>query len=168
MSALQELSQAVRARRMDMGLTQNTLAKLSGLSRATINQVENATLSDLSLTRAAKLLGVLGLSLGVTQPQPHRSKRATQSSALAIAARTASVSYREPLSTKDLRAVLTGQSVPDDLAPHIHTLLEEAPVPLLAAVADQVHAERGIERAMVWKTMKDLARHFQTNRELWQ
>ena len=53
MSAITEFSSAVRTRRADMGLTQTALAGLSGLSRATINQLENGTLQDLSLKRVA-------------------------------------------------------------------------------------------------------------------
>ena len=77
MSAILELSAAVRTRRADMGLTQTALAKLSGLSRATVNQVENGTIRDLSLTRAAKLLGSLGLSVTVTAPRPKSHLRQT-------------------------------------------------------------------------------------------
>jgi len=69
MSTIQELGSTVRTRRSDMGLTQTTLAKLSGLSRATVNQVENGTINDLSLTRASKLLGVLGLFITVAPPR---------------------------------------------------------------------------------------------------
>ena len=69
MFVMTEFSSAVRTRRSDMGLTQTALAGLSGLSRATINQLENGTLQDLSLTRVARLLGVLGLSVHVTAPR---------------------------------------------------------------------------------------------------
>lgn len=44
MSPLAELSTVVRTRRADMGLTQAALARLSGLSRATVNQLEAASL----------------------------------------------------------------------------------------------------------------------------
>jgi DNA-binding XRE family transcriptional regulator len=39
----------VRQRRTDMALTQATLAQLSGLSRAAINQIENGAIRDLRL-----------------------------------------------------------------------------------------------------------------------
>ena len=169
MSAILELSAAVRTRRSDMGLTQTALAKLSGLSRATVNQVENGAIHDLSLTRAAKLLDNLGLSLTVTAPRPksHPHTRA-QSSALNIAARTASVSYRVSVSADQLREVFTTDWLPTELFPHVYTLLEEAPVSLLASVVEELHLEKGVERTQVWRKMRELARRLKSNRELWR
>ena len=40
-----------------MGLTQAALAKASGLSRATINAVENQSIGNLSIAKAEELLG---------------------------------------------------------------------------------------------------------------
>lgn len=152
-----------------MGLTQTSLAKLSGLSRATVNQVENGTINDLSLTRASKLLGVLGLSLSVAAPRaiPQRGKVA-KSSALDLAARTASVSFRAPMRAEQLRDAFTSEAVPTGFAPHVHTLLEEAPVSLLASVAEELHNDTHLDRTQVWKKMRDLARQFKSSRDLWQ
>jgi transcriptional regulator with XRE-family HTH domain len=152
-----------------MGLTQTSLAKLSGLSRATVNQVEKGTINDLSLTRASKLLGVLGLSVSVAAPRamPQRGKVA-KSSALDLAARTASVSFRAPMRAEQLRDALTSEAVPTGFAPHIHTLLEEASVSLLASVAEELHNDTHRDRTLVWKRMKDLARQFKSSRDLWQ
>lgn len=152
-----------------MGLTQTTLAKLSGLSRATVNQLENGTINDLSLTRAAKLLGVLGLSVTVAAPHPKRPRnKNAKSSALDLAARTASVSYRVAMSASQLREVLTTGAMPASFRPHVHTLLEEAPVSLLASVVEELHLELGVERTQVWKKMRELARQLKSSRELWQ
>lgn len=168
MSAIQELGSSVRTRRSDMGLTQTTLAKLSGLSRATVNQVENGTINDLSLTRASRLLGVLGLSMTVTTPRPrHLNNRDAKSSALDLAARTAGVSYRVAMSADQLRDSLSTGVVPPEFMPHVHTLLEEAPVSLLAAVVEELHEELGVDRTQVWKRMRTLAHQFKSSRELW-
>lgn len=168
MSAILELSSAVRTRRSDMGLTQTALAKLSGLSRVTVNQVENGTIHDLSLTRAAKLLDILGLSVTFTVPRPkYPAPTKSKSSALDLAARTASVSYRVSISADQLREALTADVMPTDFSPHIYTLLEEAPVSLLASVVEELHMEAGVERVQVWKKMRALARRLKSNRELW-
>lgn len=169
MSAILELSAAVRTRRSDMGLTQTALAKLSGLSRATVNQVENGTIHDLSLTRAAKLLGNLGLSLAVTAPRRKSHSQTTpKRSALEIAARTASVSYRVSVTADQLREVFTTDCLSTDLMPHVYTLLEEAPVSLLASVVEELHLEKGVERTQFWKKMRELARRLKSSRELWR
>ena len=168
MSVILELSAAVRTRRADMGLTQTTLAKLCGLSRATVNQVENATIRDLSLTRATKLLGILGLSVTVSAPRPKSHLHQTaKSSALEIAARAASVSYRVAINADQLRDVFTTNKVPTDFLPHIYTLLEEAPVSLLASMVEELHLELGVERTLVWKKMRELARRLKSSRGLW-
>ncbi len=169
MSTILELSTAVRARRSDIGLTQTALAALSGLSRATVNQLEKGTIKDLSLTRAARLLEVLGLSMTIASPRPDiRPEKMQKGRALDIAARTASVSYRTSIGAAQLRDALITGEVPPALSPHVYALLDEAPVSLLASVAEQLHQEIGLERARVWKHMRDLARRLKSRREIWQ
>lgn len=167
MAIVQELGLAVKARRSDMGLTQATLARLSGLSRATVNQVENHTLRDLSLNRAARLLGVLGLAL--TAPVAReRAAPLPKSPALDVAARTASVSYKTVLPAKALRRCIETATLPPGYEPHISTLLDEAPISLLARVVDELHADSGIERAALWRHLREMARQLGCLREIWQ
>jgi transcriptional regulator with XRE-family HTH domain len=169
MFATTELGFAVRVRRSDMGLTQAAVATLSGLSRATVNQVENGTIKDLSLTRASKLLEALGLSLMIAAPrQTNDQSELGKSPALEIAARTASTSYRTPIRASELRKILATGIIPSDFLSHVNALLEEGAVSLLAKVVDQLHAEDGLERTQVWKQMRNLARGMKSNRDLWQ
>lgn len=163
MSTLAELSTVVRTRRADMGLTQAALARLSGLSRATVNQLEAACLQDLSLLRVSRLLGVLGLSITVAPQRPTAGK----TPALELAARSASVSYRQPLTAAVLRPALMQGRVPAAYQPHVATLLDEATPALLAAVVEQLHAQEGVPRAQVWARMRELARGFKSARGLW-
>lgn len=169
MSPLTELSAAVRSRRTDMGLTQAVLARLSGLSRATVNQVETGCIKDLSLMRSAKLLGVLGLSMRVSAVLPQSpSARGEKTPALDLAARTASVSYKRPLSGDDLRAVLMSGDMPPRFTPHLNALLEDAPVSLLASMVEQLHQEENIDRGQVWQRMRELAATLKSRRDIWQ
>lgn len=150
-----------------MGLTQTAVARLAGLSRATVNQLEADAIQDLSLRRTARLLDVLGLTLSIADPRARAGKRAQSSDALEIAARTASVSYRRSLTAPELRQILLHEEVPAAFKPHVHALLEEAPVSLLAAVVERVHAHDGVERPQVWQRMRELARQLQCSRDLW-
>ena len=173
MSPIFELSIAVRTRRSDMGLTQLTLAMLSGLSRATVNQVEKGTIKDLSLTRAARLLDVLGLSMAIAPPRPRpasrdRDRDKEKSGALDLAARTASVSYLVSISAAQLREALISGALAPAYRPHVYVLLDEAPVSLLASVAEQLHRDVGVERAQVWKQMRALAHQLKSSREIWR
>jgi transcriptional regulator with XRE-family HTH domain len=179
MTPLLELGHAVRARRSDMGLSQAALARLSGLSRATVNQLETGTIKDLSLTRAARLLGVLGLAVNIASPHPRLELTASpgapgtlagpaRSAPIDIAARTASTSYPEALSGEQLRQALLTGHVDADRQPHLRALLDEAPLGLLAAVVEQLHRQQGVPRAEVWHCMGEIARRLHTGREIWR
>ena len=170
MNALQELSQTVRQRRTDMALTQTALAQLSGLSRATINQIENGSIRDLSLARTARLLGVVGLTVHVSPARSaeHPSApRRHQRGALELAAQTASVSFRQPLQPGQLREALCTGVLEPDFVPQVFALLDEAPVALLARVVEELHAAQGLARAKIWATMRQLARQLKSGRALW-
>ena len=170
-SPIFELSTAVRIRRSDMGLTQMALATLSGLSRATVNQVEKGTIKDLSLTMAARLLEALGLSVAIATPRQRPASREPEkekSEALDIAARTASVSYKMPVSATHLREAFNSGTPAPEFHPHVYALLDEASVSLLASVVEQLHREEGVERAQVWKRMRELAHRLKSSREIWR
>lgn len=167
MTALRELGHAVQARRTQMGLTQGAVAALTGLSRQTISQLENGTITDLSLQRAERLAAVLGLSLQVARPHPARRSAAPRLTPLGRAARTASVSYRTPIAPARLRRVLVkGEAAPAD-APYVHALLDQAPTSLLASVAEQLQGDTGGSTA-VWKNFRKLAHQVKSRRDLWQ
>ena len=59
---IRSLGKTISARRRSLGLTQERLAKMAGLSRRTIQALEAGTLQDLGFERVARTLGVLGLS----------------------------------------------------------------------------------------------------------
>ena len=148
MTTLRELGNSVRQRRTDMGLTQVTLAQLSGLSRATISQIENGGIRDLSLTRTARLLGTVGLKVQVS---PARDRHApggqplTPKSALALAAQTASVSLRQKITADQVHAAFRTGTVEPDFLPHVYGLLDEAPV--AAAHSDSYPTVRATQAA---------------------
>lgn len=48
---LYEIGQAVAKRRTELDLTQAQLARLAGLSRLTVNQLENGKLTDLGVNK---------------------------------------------------------------------------------------------------------------------
>lgn len=167
MSTIHELGHAVRARRAEMGLTQARTAALSGLSRQTINQLETGTVPDLGFNKAERLANALGLALRVdaNRPAGMPQRRMTP---LMRAAATTGVSYRAKLSPARLKHIVVGGKVPVAYAPHVHTLLDDAPVSLLASLAEQLDAETGIGRDVVWKHYRILAHHVKSRRELWR
>ena len=152
-----------------MGLTQEALARISGLSRSTINAVETKSIGNLSITKAESLLESIGLSIGVGTPIRAGGKQAPASrTALERAAATASVSYGTSLIAKQLEEALVTGVAPEKIKPHIQALLDEAPVSLLAKLVDELHVERGLERAFVWSQMRTLAHQVQCYRPIWK
>lgn len=168
MSVLTELGSAVRQRRFDMGITQTRLAILCALSRATVNELEKGTIKGLSMGRADQILQVLGLSLNISAPRPKSRAIQGKSPALDLAARTASVSYRESIHPRELRhALLAGEYV-GKFMPHIRTFLDEASAAMLARVVEQLHQENGVERLETWQRMRHMAQALKTIRTIWQ
>ena len=78
---LRRIGSQVRARRSELGLSQDRLAKLGGLSRATINQLEMGTLKDLGVAKLAVVMELVGLHLSASQratcPAINRPKLST-------------------------------------------------------------------------------------------
>jgi hypothetical protein len=87
-------------------------------------------------------------------------------STLAIAARTASTSYRVTLPIEVLRAALLTCDVPEPFMPHVRALLDEAPLDLLAAVVDELHESAGVERGVIQGHMRVLASRYKVDRDL--
>ena len=166
MATIHELGSALRARRTEMGLTQDQVALMSGLSRQTISQVETGAVPDLGLNKAEKLAAVVGLALRIEPSR--RNSVAPKLSPLKRAARSAGVSYKTALSSTLLKNILVRGKVPKDYEPHLHALLDDAPLSLLAAVVDQVHEEAHIARDAVWRSYRELAAQVRSRRDIWK
>lgn len=130
---LQEFGYVVRKARRARDMTQASLAKTAGLSRTTINQIENGVFPDIGMNKAQGILAPLGL---VLQIQPVR--RSSRPDYVRMARSSASVSFREKLSESELvRALLTGK-VPVNRRPHFRVLLQEVPSGVLKGLVEDV------------------------------
>jgi transcriptional regulator with XRE-family HTH domain len=73
MGSLADFGSQIAHARKEKSLTQVQLARLAGLSRATVDALENARTTDTGASRLIRILGVLGLELVVrpaTQQRP--------------------------------------------------------------------------------------------------
>lgn len=86
--------------------------------------------------------------------------------ALVVAAQSASTSYRTDLPPEVLGEALRTGTMPAGFEPHIGTLLDEAPMSMLAKAVEQIHADAGMPQDQVWSNMRSLARAVQLTREL--
>lgn len=74
MLTLSVLGSEVAQRRKDARLTQLELARKAGISRATLDALENGRSGELGFSKISKILAVLGLALRV---QDAKAKRPT-------------------------------------------------------------------------------------------
>ncbi len=65
MLVLDEIGRTVASARNAAGLRQSDLAAKAGLSRATIDALENGRASDLGVSKLSRILAVLGLELAI-------------------------------------------------------------------------------------------------------
>lgn len=168
MFPLHEIGNAVQTRRSEMGLSQAAVAQLSGLSRSTVNSLESGSIKDLSVNRATKLLGVLGLSFSMPQAHPRVKNSPPRSPALEVAARNANVSYKSQVTAAELCAALVKGEVPHRVFANVRALLEDVPVETLAQVVEQIHSEANLKRSEVWKNMRTLAQQMHVKRDIFE
>jgi hypothetical protein len=133
------------------------------LSRATVNELETGKLKDLSSNRIERLANELGFAVGLVGTRRPKGK-----SALAAAARIASVPYAAELPASVLSDSIRDGVVAPGYIPHLRTLLQEAPIAILADVADELQQLHGIPPSDTWKRLRMLAGVLKCDRRLWQ
>jgi transcriptional regulator with XRE-family HTH domain len=156
---VQELGNEIRRARLARGLTQAQLAADAGLSRQTLNLLENGLVRELGIRKVLALFDQLGVELTV-----ERGKRARRPDYVRMACTTANVSYRSELTEDELvRALVTGK-VPENRGAHIRTLLDEAPAALLNGLASE--AGRWIDPGKLERNLLRLARDAGASRKI--
>lgn len=157
---LTEIGQRIRDRREELGLSQDRLAKLGGLSRVTINQLETGSIGDLGVSKLLNLLDLLGLTLDA-------HARATQGRALRMASRTASVSYKRVLSPRELSHALADGTLPIGITPHVATLLDEAPLQIIVLAVEEAALQEHVAPKVIWRHVIKWAHALQSPRKVW-
>jgi transcriptional regulator with XRE-family HTH domain len=157
---LAEIGGVVRDRREALGLSQQALAKLAGLSRATINQLERGALKDLGVAKLAKVLGLLGLDLDA-----RRSRRPARG--LLMASRTASVSYRRALDAGSLARALASGDIPPGMEPHLAVLLDEAPLEIVVMAVEEAARRERVPPKRIWRNLARWAVELRSPRRVW-
>jgi transcriptional regulator with XRE-family HTH domain len=157
---LHEIGLKVAQRRIDLGLSQDRLAKLCGLSRSTIHHLEAGTLNDLGATKLFSLLSLLGLSMTT---QEHKNRH----HALEMASQTASVSYKSNLKSTDLSHSLAFGDLPEKLYPYIASFLDEAPLELIVSAVEEASKLNQVQPKAIWKNIYLWASEMHSPRPAW-
>jgi transcriptional regulator with XRE-family HTH domain len=157
---LADIGQLVHKRRTALGLSQARLAALSGLSRVTINQLENGALVDLGIAKLIALLDLVGINLDAGTRTGHML-------ALQSLSQTASVSYKTVLEPETFAAALIDGALPARITAHVATLLDEAPLSLIVAAVEEVAARSNLAPKVLWKHLIAWAQVLNSPREVW-
>lgn len=156
---LVKIGAEIQGRRLQTGLPQGQLAKLAGLSRVTINQLENGMLNDLGYAKLKAVMDVLGLGIATVQ-------LSASSSALTIAARSISTSYRDVLTPDLLLTMLRSGIAPERYQPHLMALLDETPLPVVVkAVAEA--ATDAVPTKKIMGHLRRWAQEWKACRDVW-
>ncbi len=158
---LREIGLQVAHRRTDLGLTQERLAKLGNLSRSTILHLENGTLKDLGAAKLFSLLSLLGLDISMQGQQK-------QQNALEAASQTASVSYKNKLTSSDLAKSLASGRISDANFPYMATLLDEAPLPMIVSAVEAAAKVSKIPPKAIWKNINRWTDEMHSPRAAWR
>lgn len=156
---LAQIGGKIHGARLEAGLLQDQVARFAGLSRVTINQLENGTLKDLGYTKLQAVMEILGLDMETVQPSRMKS-------ALTVAARSISTSYRDVVTPDLLKDMLRSGDAPERFQPHLMALLDETPLPVVVkAVAEA--ATPDVPAKKIMKHLKHWATEWQVCRTVW-
>ena len=158
---LRKIGLQVANRRADLGLTQDRLAKLGNLSRSTILHLENGTLKDLGAAKLFSLLSLMGLDISILG-------RKKKQDALEVVSQTASVSYKNKLTSSDLAKSLVSGEISETIFPYMATLLDEAPLPMIVSAVEQAAKASKTPPKIIWKNIDRWTKEMHSPRMAWR
>ncbi|MBZ5792746.1 helix-turn-helix transcriptional regulator [Burkholderia sp. LMG 32019] len=156
---LHEIGHVVAKRRAELDLTQAQLARLAGLSRLTVNQLETGRLKDLGISKLIPLLGLLGIEL-VTQTRPAQS-------GLYKAVVSANVSYKGELTERLLIGAMASGHIPAGYESQFSVILDEVPLPVVLKAAEEAAERSGTPLRTIWKNLAAWSKALHLYREVW-
>lgn len=156
---LHEIGQAVAKRRAELDLTQAQLAKLAGLSRLTVNQLETGKLNELGINKLISLLGLLGIEL--------LTRARSAQNGLYKAVVSANVSHKRELTERLLIDALASGQIPAGYEPQLAVILDEVPLPAVLKAAEEAAERSGTPLRVVWKNLAAWSKALHLYREVW-
>lgn len=132
----------IHHQRRQAGLPHEQVGTLAGLSRVTVNQLENGTLKDLGYTKLTSAMDIPDLNMENVQSKGLKS-------ALNIAARSVGTSYRDVMTPELLATILRSGVAADRIQPHLMALLDDTPLLVVVkAVAEAATPEVPAKKIM--------------------
>ena len=149
---LVELGATIRRTRLASGISQAQLARMAGVSRATINYAETGR-SAIGADALLRILPPLGLSIASTRSVAGREDRP----AVELLATSASVSFKETIPVAEVERALVTGTFADPWLPHITTIIDEASNSLLLRAVREIAAQTFLPAATIWRNLRSLA-----------
>lgn len=157
------IGNAIQSKRQALGLTQQQLADMAGISRQSLNGIEQGNVNA-TLATIGQLFDVLDLALDVSDPESARQARGRPTRALWMAAKGANVSYSGELTAEELERVLATGTVAEQFRPQLAQVLNEAPLQLVAKTVAEVAARQHRKPSEIWKNVRKIARTLMATR----
>lgn len=121
--------------------------------------MENGTLKDLGYNKLKAVMVIVGIDLQTVQPSGLKS-------ALVIAARTISTSYRDVVTPEMLLLMLHSGQAPEQFQPHLMALLDETPLPVVVRAVTEA-ATPDVPAKKIMKNLSLWAEQWQVCRSVW-
>lgn len=158
-----QLGPLVRAQRKACGLSQKDVARLAGLSRATINYLENDPDVDIGVVKLHAVLKILGLAVAVTPRQPSEDVELVDTAL----ARLGTGSKANAISRDALvEAVVTGRP-PLERRGALGRVLAEAPAAVLVAAVRLAVGTGDVSAKEAWRHLHGLAAALEVTGAAW-
>ena len=135
------------------------LAAAAGITRTSLNQIENGVFPDLGVRKLQALLHHLGLRLAL-----HPAPRSDGPDYIRMACTTANVSFKRELTEDELIHTLLTGKIPPGKQPHLRVLLDEATPSLLKGLV--METSRWTKPGRIEKNLMKIARDIGATRRI--
>ena len=149
---LAEPGATIRRNRLASGINEAQLARMAGVSRATINYAETGR-SAIGADALLRIVPPLGLSIASTRSVAGREDRP----AVELLATSASVSFKETIPVAEVERALVTGTFADPWLPHITTIIDEASNSLLLRAVREIAAQTFLPASTIWRNLRSLA-----------
>lgn len=158
----QKAGSAIKRRRVEIGLTQAALARLTETTPLCVYNLENGRIDDSALV--TEYLDALGIRQGLSD-QPAESQAAE--TAIERVCRLLNRDTVTVIHPADLKSALITGSVTPNHVESLKSLLDDWPLTLIADVIDSLEKSDQIEPAAIWSTANELADKLECKQAIW-